>query len=99
MREEYRTTRERMTDRLREEPLTASALAREYELTTAEALRHVKHIAKSIENSPEEFLVAPPECTDCGFDTFDDLINRPSRCPDCKSEAIEDPIFTVGPRE
>lgn len=99
MSEGHRTTRERMTDRLREEPMTASALAREYDLQTDEALRHVSHIAKSVENSPEQFLVAPPECSDCGFDDFDDLINRPSRCPECKSEAVEDPVFTIGPRE
>lgn len=96
MREATRTTRERMTERLREEPLSASALAREFEIQTADALRHVEHIAKSVEAGGEDFLVAPPECLDCGFNEFDDLINRPSRCPACKSESIEEPLFTVG---
>jgi predicted Zn-ribbon and HTH transcriptional regulator len=95
MREASRTTRERIADALREEPLTASALAREFEIQTSEAIRHLEHIAKSIDAQDEEFLVAPPTCQDCGFDRFDDLINRPSRCPECKSEAIEDPAFRV----
>jgi predicted Zn-ribbon and HTH transcriptional regulator len=95
MREASRTTRERMADRLREEPLTASALAREFELQTATALTHVEHIAKTLDGTGEELLVAPPECRDCGFSRFDDLINRPSRCPECKSEAIEEPAFQV----
>ncbi|MFC7072364.1 transcriptional regulator [Halovenus rubra] len=95
MREASRTTRERITDRLREEPLTVSGLAREFELNAATTLTHVEHIAKTLDQTDQELLVAPPECRDCGFDRFDDLINRPSRCPDCKSEAIEEPAFRV----
>ena len=95
MREASRTTRERITDRLREGALPASALAREFEITTSEALSHVEHIARSVEGTDEQLLVAPPECRDCGFDAFDDLINRPSRCPECKSESVEEPAFRV----
>jgi len=95
MREASRTTRERMADRLREEPLTASALAREFDLRTADALGHVEHIAQTLDSSDDELLVAPPECRDCGFDGFDDLVNRPSRCPSCKSENVQEPQFQV----
>lgn len=95
MREASRTTRERITDRLREGALPASALAREFEITTSEALSHVEHIARSLEETGEQLLVAPPACRDCGFDGFDDLINRPSRCPECKSENVEEPAFRV----
>ncbi|PSQ36189.1 transcriptional regulator [Halobacteriales archaeon SW_10_66_29] len=95
MRETSRTTRERITDRLRGETLSAGALAREFEIRSAEALDHVQHIARSLEDSDETLLVAPPECPDCGFDDFDDLVNRPSRCPECKSENVEEPAFRV----
>ena len=95
MREANRTTRKRMADRLREEPLSASALAREFELRTATTLTHVEHIAQTLDSTDEELLVAPPECVDCGFNRFDDLINRPSRCPECKSENVEEPAFQV----
>jgi predicted Zn-ribbon and HTH transcriptional regulator len=40
-------------------------------------------------------LVAPPECRDCGFTDFHDLVNRPSRCPECKSEGVEEPAFRI----
>ena len=93
--EASRTTRERMADRLREEPLTVAALAREFDVTASDALGHVQHISRSLEATDEEFLVAPPECTDCGFDGFDDLLNRPSRCPECKSESVTEPAFRV----
>lgn len=95
MREAERTTRERIIDRLREDPLQAGAIANEFDITTKEALSHVEHISKSLAESSDQLLVAPPECRECGFDEFDDLINRPSRCPDCKAESVEEPMFRV----
>ncbi|PSP84349.1 transcriptional regulator [Halobacteriales archaeon QS_1_68_17] len=95
MREGERTTRQRIADRLREQALTASALAREFDVEAGTALTHVDHIARSLDESDEQLLVAPPTCEDCGFDGFDDLLNRPSRCPECKSEAVEEPAFRI----
>jgi predicted Zn-ribbon and HTH transcriptional regulator len=95
MREATRTTRQRIADRLRSEPANAGALAREFEVSTDDALSHVDHIAQSLEPTDERLLVAPPECEDCGFDEFDDLVNRPARCPECKSEAVTEPAFTI----
>ena len=95
MRQASRTTRERITDRLRERARTPTELAREFDIRTGTALTHVEHIAQSIESTDEQLLAAPPECRDCGFDRFDDLVNRPSRCPECKSEDVAEPAFTV----
>ena len=90
-----RTTRQRIADFLRGEPAEAGRLATEFEITTAAALSHVEHIARSLEGTDEQLLAAPPECLDCGFSAFDDLANRPSRCPECKSEDLTEPVFTV----
>ncbi|WP_255148653.1 transcriptional regulator [Halorarius halobius] len=90
-----RTTRQRIADRLRRESMQASALATEFEVTTESALAHVKHVSESLSGTDERLLVAPPECRDCGFSAFDDPANRPSRCPECKSEAIAEPTFKI----
>ncbi len=95
MREADETTRQRITDRLRTEAATPSVLATEFDVTAGAAIRHVEHISQSLEPTDEQLLVAPPECRDCGFTDFDDLLNRPSRCPECKSEAVAEPTFTV----
>ncbi|WP_227375812.1 transcriptional regulator [Haladaptatus halobius] len=89
------TTRERIAAFLRSESATPSAIVAEFDITAGAAIRHVRHIARSVESNGERLLVAPPECRDCGFDRFDDPANRPSRCPECKSEAIEEPAFTI----
>jgi predicted Zn-ribbon and HTH transcriptional regulator len=97
MREAEATTRQRMADRLREDPATPSSLATEFDVTAGAALSHVEHISRSVEgrDDDEELLVAPPECVECGFSDFDDLLNRPSRCPACKHEGIEEPAFVI----
>ncbi len=89
------TTRERIAARLRAEPATPSALATEFAITAGAAISHVEHVSRSVEGNGERLLVAPPECTECGFADFDDPLNRPSRCPDCKSESVSEPVFTI----
>jgi predicted Zn-ribbon and HTH transcriptional regulator len=89
------TTRQQIADYLREQTATPGVLASEFDITTENALSHVEHIAQSLEEDDEQLLVAPPECRDCGFNGFDDRANRPSRCPECRSEAIEEPLFRI----
>lgn len=95
MREDDGTTRERIADRLRDEPATPSAIASEFSITAGSAISHVEHVSRSIDGTDETLLIAPPECHDCGFSDFDDPLNLPSRCPSCKSESISEPAFTI----
>ena len=97
MREADETTRQRLADALREEPATPSELAVELDLTPHSVLRHAEHAFRSVDSAEtdEQLLVAPPTCRDCGFDDFDDLLNLPSRCPSCKSEAVSEPTLTI----
>jgi hypothetical protein len=95
MREAESTTRERIADHLRGDAASAATIATEFEVTAAVATDHVRHVARSLEHTDEELLVAPPECADCGFEGFDDPLNRPSRCPECKGESVRDPEFTI----
>ncbi|EMA63097.1 transcriptional regulator [Halorubrum lipolyticum] len=88
------TTRQRIADTLREGPATASDLGEALSLPTPVVYDHVEHVSRSVDGEAE-LLVAPPECRDCGFDGFDDPINEPSRCPECKSERIEEPAFVI----
>jgi hypothetical protein len=95
MREAESTTRERIADRLRAGAASAGAIADEFDVTAADALDHVRHVARSLEPTDERLLVAPPECRECGFSGFDDPVNRPSRCPECKAESVREPRFRI----
>lgn len=89
------TTRERIAAHLRETEATPSALAAAFEISRSSAVSHVRHLARSLAPTDEQLLVAPPTCEDCGFDGFDDPAAIPSRCPECKSEAVAEPTFRV----
>ena len=93
------TTRQRIADALREAPRTASDLAATLSLPTPTVYEHLEHVSQSITEADgggnEAFLVAPPTCRECGFDGFDDPVNEPSRCPECKCERIEEPAFVI----
>ena len=89
------TTRERIAAALRESAATPSDLSARVGTSRSAVYDHLRHVARSLEGRDETVLVAPPTCRDCGFDGFDDPANVPSRCPECKSESIDEPEFTI----
>ncbi len=76
--------------------MAAGSIANDFDIRTSTALTHVEHIARSLDGTDEQLLVAPPECEECGFSDFDDLTNRPSRCPECKAESVSEPAYRIG---
>ncbi|WP_101296571.1 transcriptional regulator [Halegenticoccus soli] len=89
------TTRQRLADALREGPATASALSRSVGVPRSVVYDHLRHVARSLDGTDERFLVAPPECADCGFNDYEDPVNYPSRCPECRSENVEEAAFKI----
>ncbi len=83
------TTRERIADALRTAPHDAA------DLSTAVGVPRSAVYRVRADAADERFLVAPPECRGCGFDGFDDPLNDPSRCPECRSERIAQPTFVI----
>ena len=93
------TRREQLADVLREHQATASELASELDAPASTVYQDLKHVARSLRyREDSEFLVAPPECTDCGFSNYDDPVNYPSRCPECRSESIAEAVFKIEDR-
>ncbi|RRJ28257.1 transcriptional regulator [Halocatena pleomorpha] len=95
MQGERETTRQQIAARIRNDPSPPGVLASEFAIPCSVVLSHVEHLAQSLRSTDEQLLAAPPECRECGFSEFDDIINRPSRCPNCKSENVDEPVFTI----
>jgi len=99
------TTRERIIRLLMESktPLSARDIALELGLDPKLGERmvyeHLLHIAKTIRRQSGGRLalyMMPPKCRNCGY-VFKNLDKprKPSRCPRCKSERIDPPLFKI----
>lgn len=90
-----RTTRQRIAEYLHEADATPSQLADALDIHVDSVYAHIEHVSRSVEGTDGRFLVAPPECADCGFSGFDEPLSRPSKCPSCKSERIKEPLLRI----
>jgi predicted Zn-ribbon and HTH transcriptional regulator len=79
-----------------------SELARRVEMETENKsvsvdtiLSHIDHLKQSLQNEEETISVKPPECTNCTFNQFDEFLNCPTKCPECHSENIQEPVFKI----
>jgi predicted Zn-ribbon and HTH transcriptional regulator len=81
------------------EPKTARDLSQELGVSEREVLRHLQHLERSLKDDQARLVVEPPACLACGF-VFRkrERLDRPSRCPVCRSERLSSARFRVAPR-
>lgn len=91
-----KTDRERIRKELRYTSQTPTSLAEQFkEKTASDILDDIKHIKKTLRSEDETLHVRPPECMECEFNNFDNLLNIPTKCPNCRSRGIREPVFKV----
>jgi hypothetical protein len=61
-----------------------------------EVYTHLSHIARSVKHQRKKLIIKPAECLGCGY-VFEKRkrFTRPSRCPICKSEHIQNPMYRI----
>jgi transcriptional regulator len=88
------TVRKRIAEALEEETLDLREISRRFKIKEKEALDHLQHVARSA--GPGKFVMEPPTCSRCGFSFKKRTrINKPGRCPLCRSESVEPPRFRI----
>jgi transcriptional regulator len=93
---EGRTVRQRITERLTEDPLGARELSQELRISEREVYAHLPHVAQSATSKGARLRVLPFSCLSCGFDFRERRrFNAPGRCPRCRSTHLEQPKFTI----
>jgi hypothetical protein len=57
---------------------------------------HLEHIRKTLSRDDFHLKVRPAECTRCGF-VFRkrEKLKKPGKCPVCREQQIEDPVFSL----
>jgi predicted Zn-ribbon and HTH transcriptional regulator len=79
-------------------PKTARELSGELHVSERDVLRHLEHLERTLKEEGAKLVVEPPACLACGF-VFRkrERLNRPSRCPVCRSERLSSARFSVEP--
>jgi transcriptional regulator len=80
---------------LREREFTARELSQALGISEKEVYEHLVHVQRSI-GSNANIISDPARCRRCGF-VFKkrSRLTAPARCPMCRSEFIEPPVYGI----
>lgn len=90
------TVRAQLADLLGEGPRSVRELSMVLGLAEGELYSHLEHLRASLHRGERQLRVTPAVCRKCGF-TFAKRtrLTRPGRCPLCRSESIDEPLFSI----
>ena len=91
------TPRQRLIELLIGTRLATHQLAQMLGVRERQVEEHLVHVVKTIaRNKTRRFILDPARCQDCDF-VFRDRrrLTSPSRCPQCRSEAIAAPRYGI----
>ncbi|MEE9614701.1 MAG: transcriptional regulator [Thermodesulfobacteriota bacterium] len=95
--ERHETIRREITSLIEDGPLSAKDISGLVGVREKEVYDHLEHIRKA-RKLFSIFRHTPAECVKCGF-VFKkrERLKPPGRCPMCRGEAIEPPLFSITP--
>jgi len=89
------TMRRRIREYLSDGPKSLREISQEMRISEDDALDHLTHIDKARVGDTRLHLI-PARCMTCGY-VFAKRrrLSSPGRCPVCKGEHIEDPLYEI----
>ena len=90
------TIRKQIIELLEKSEMSAREISQTIGIREKEVYEHLSHISRSVNARRKELIIIPAECLGCGF-VFEKRkrFTRPSRCPHCKSEYIQNPLYRI----
>jgi hypothetical protein len=85
-----------MIELLDKKEMSARKISQTIGIREKEVYAHLSHIARSVTRQKKKLMIIPSECLECGF-VFEKRkrFTRPSRCPHCKSEHLQNPVYRI----
>lgn len=90
------TVRQRMIELLETEARDVREISKALRIREREVIDHLPHIARTAAARNRKLEVTPSICLACGY-RFKDRkqLKPPSRCPQCRNERVESPLYRV----
>jgi len=94
--ERHKTIRQKIISVLEGQTLSAKDISADVRISEKEIYEHLEHIRRTLNKSEHIFILAPAVCKKCGF-VFRkrDRLKKPGKCPVCRSELIQEPLFSI----
>jgi transcriptional regulator len=93
-----RTVRQQLRGLLRREAFSYETLRDVLGLSVRALEEELRHVERSARAAGERLIVEPARCRACEYVFRDRSVRHfhaPGRCPQCRSERIEDPAFRI----
>lgn len=87
--------RKDLIDLLLDRVLSANEISREVGVPVKEVETDLRHLQKSLRHSEYEMVVTPAECRKCEFRFGPDKLTKSSKCPECRSTWLRDPLIEI----
>ena len=90
------TIRQQLMHDLREGSWSCRDLSQNLHQTEKTIMDHLEHIRLSLRSHGLTLQIDPAVCRHCGF-IFQPRakLTRPGRCPECRNNEIEPPLYTI----
>jgi predicted Zn-ribbon and HTH transcriptional regulator len=94
--ERRETIRQNIVSILEGKAISAKDISADVKVSEKEVYEHLEHIQRTMNKRERTLIITPAECKKCGF-VFRkrDRLTKPGKCPVCKSQLIQDPLFSV----
>jgi transcriptional regulator len=94
--ERHETIRHKIISLLEGKTFSSKEISVEVSVSEKEVYEHLEHIQRTINKREHNFIVTPAVCKKCGF-VFRkrDRLKKPGKCPMCRNEVIQEPLFSV----
>jgi predicted Zn-ribbon and HTH transcriptional regulator len=94
--ERHETIRQKIISVLEGQTLSAKDISADVRISEKEIYEHLEHIQRTLNKSEHIFILAPAVCKKCSF-VFRkrDRLKKPGKCPVCRSELIQEPLFSI----
>ena len=90
------TIRRQIQEVLEQETLSARDISAAVGIPEKDVYGHLEHLQRSLQRENRRLDVTPAQCRKCGFVfTKRNRLSRPGKCPICRGESIEEPLFEV----
>ena len=82
------TLRKQLLELLTEQPRSVSSLARGLGFPRGDVADDLHHVIRTARAAGHRIVVLPARCRACGFTFGEDKLQKPGKCPACRSSRI-----------